>query len=259
MQAGCNNKKMEFIAIIPARYQSSRFPGKPLAILGGRTVIERVYIQAHKAVDDVIVATDDERIMQAVEAFGGKAVMTSPGLPSGTDRVRAAFETSGSTADVIINIQGDEPFIHPDQIRALRDCFNDPQTQIATLVRPFGGDATFEQVSNPNTPKVVRDDNDFALYFSRSVIPFQRDTVTDRWPSAFPYLAHVGIYAYRADVLKEITAIPQSALEKAERLEQLRWLQAGYRIKTALTGHSTIGIDTPDDLRRAEQYLATLK
>jgi len=250
---------MKFIAIIPARYQSSRFPGKPLAVLGGKTVIERVYRQALKAVNDVVVATDDDRIMQAVDAFGGKAVMTLPELPSGTDRVRAAYETCGSTADVIINIQGDEPFIDPDQIRALCECFSDPQTQIATLVRPFGPDATFEQVSDPNTPKVVRDNNDFALYFSRSVIPFLRDTDTAEWPSSFPYLAHVGIYAYRANVLEEITAIPQSTLEKAERLEQLRWLQAGYRIKTALTHHSTIGIDTPDDLRRAEQYLATLQ
>lgn len=247
---------MKFIAIIPARYASSRFPGKPLAMLAGKTVIEHVYTQARKAIDDVVVATDDDRIMQAVNGFGGRAIMTLPELPSGTDRVRQAYEFSGSDADVVINIQGDEPFIDPDQIRALCRCFDDPDTQIATLVRPFGRDAAFSLIANPNTPKVVRDDKDFALYFSRSVIPYQRDSDSAMWPENFEYLAHVGIYAYRADVLKEITALPESSLEKAERLEQLRWLQAGYRIKTAVTHLSTIGIDTPEDLQRAEKYIA---
>lgn len=247
---------MKFIAIIPARYASSRFPGKPLALLGGKTVIEHVYTQARKALDDVVVATDDDRIMEAVNAFGGRAVMTLPELPSGTDRVRSAYEICGSDADVVINIQGDEPFISPDQIRDLCHCFDDPRTEIATLVRPFGHDVPFSKIANPNTPKVVRDSNDFALYFSRSVIPYQRDADTALWPEGFDYLAHVGIYAYRAEVLKAITELPRSPLEKAESLEQLRWLQAGYRIKTAVTHHSTIGIDTPDDLRRAEEFLS---
>lgn len=249
---------MKFTAIIPARYASSRFPGKPLARLGGKTVIERVYTQARKAIDDVVVATDDDRIMQAVNAFGGRCVMTLPELPSGTDRVCAACAACSCDADVVINIQGDEPFIDPEQIKALAGCFDDPQTQIATLVRKFGRDADYSAVANPNTPKVVVDSHSFALYFSRSVIPYQRGIDTELWPQAYDYLAHVGIYAYRAEVLKEITRLPQSPLEQAEKLEQLRWLQAGYRIKTALTTLSTIGIDTPDDLRRAEQYLAKL-
>lgn len=249
---------MKFTAIIPARYASSRFPGKPLARLGGKTVIERVYTQARKAIDDVVVATDDDRIMQAVNAFGGRCVMTLPELPSGTDRVCAAYTACSCDADVVINIQGDEPFIDPEQTKALAGCFDDPQTQIATLVRKFGRDADYSTVANPNTPKVVVDSRGFALYFSRSVIPYQRGIDTELWPQSYDYLAHVGIYAYRAEVLKEITRLPQSPLEQAEKLEQLRWLQAGYRIKTALTTLSTIGIDTPDDLRRAEQYLAQL-
>lgn len=247
---------MKFIAIIPARYASSRFPGKPLAMLGGKTVIERVCARALEAVGDVAVATDDERIMRAAEAAGVRAVMTLPELPSGTDRVRAAYEALGSDADVVVNVQGDEPFILPEQIKSLCVCFDDPRTQIATLVRPFGREATYSAISNPNTPKVVTDSAGFALYFSRSVIPHLRDCDTSQWPMEFDFLAHVGVYAYRADVLREITLLPPSPLEKAERLEQLRWLQAGYRIKTAVTNVSTIGIDTPADLRRAEEFLA---
>lgn len=221
-------------------------------------MIEHVYRRVSEAVDDVVVATDDDRILEAVNAFGGRAVMTLPELPSGTDRVCAAYDICRSNADVVINIQGDEPFIDPLQIRALCACFDDPNTEIATLVRPFGPGASWSEISNPNTPKVVRDSRDFALYFSRSVIPYQRDASPADWAQGYDYLAHVGIYAYRAHVLKAITQLPQSSLENAERLEQLRWLQAGYRIKTALTHISTIGIDTPEDLARAEVFLSKL-
>lgn len=249
---------MKFIGIIPARYASSRFPGKPLAMIGGMTMIERVYRQASKALDEVVVATDDGRIADAVAAFGGRAVMTSPAHRSGTDRCREAYVSCGSAADVVINIQGDEPFIDPSQIEALKDCFADPATQIATLVRRFDPAAGIEALRNPNTPKVVLDSKGNAMYFSRSVIPFVRGCGEDAWPSATQFYTHVGIYAFRAQVLGEIVGLPQSPLELAESLEQLRWLQAGYTISTAVTATATIGIDTPDDLERANRYLETL-
>lgn len=247
---------MKFIGIIPARYASTRFPGKPLAMLGDKTVIQRVYEQASKELDDVAVATDDERIRDAVVAFGGKAVMTSTKHRSGTDRVREAFANLGSDADVIINIQGDEPFIHPSQIAALKACFDDPATEIATLIRPFDPELGFEALENPNSPKVEVDDNRFALTFSRSVIPYLRNFPKLEWPSHHQYYTHVGIYAYKARVLAEITQLPQSSLEIAESLEQLRWIQNGYKIKTAETRIATIGIDTPEDLERARRAIA---
>lgn len=246
---------MNFICIIPARYASTRFPGKPLAQLGGKSVVERVYAQARIALDNVAVATDDERIFDAVEAFGGTVVMTSSHHKSGTDRVREAYSNLNSDADVIINVQGDEPFIDPQQITALMRCFDDERTQIATLIRPFDSAAGMEAVANPNTPKVVTDNDGYALYFSRSVIPYLRNYAFEDWNKHHQYYAHVGIYAYRADVLDALTRLPQSSLEIAESLEQLRWLQAGYKIKTAVTNISTIGIDTPADLLRAENYL----
>lgn len=251
---------MEFIALIPARYASTRFPGKPLALLGGMTVIERVYRQAQRALGDkVAVATDDERIAKAVEEFGGRAVMTSTAHRSGTDRVREAYENLGSKADVIINIQGDEPFIDPSQIEALMKCFDDPRTQIATLIRPFPQDGSVENLQNPNSPKVVVDDDGFAMYFSRSVIPYLRGVEPALWPSRHQYFTHIGIYAYRAEALSAITKLQPSPLEMAESLEQLRWLQAGYKIKTAISEITTIGIDTPADLARAEEYLLANK
>lgn len=247
---------MDFIALIPARYASTRFPGKPLAKLGGMTVIERVCRQASKALGDkVAVATDDDRIMEAVKAFGSSAVMTSDAHRSGTDRVREAYDNLGSKADVVINIQGDEPFIDPSQIQALMRCFDDPRTQIATLIRPFPRTADISALQNPNSPKVVVDNDGFAMYFSRSVIPYLRGVDPLEWPEKHQYYTHIGIYAYRADVLRQITLLPQSSLETAESLEQLRWLQAGYKIKTAVSEISTIGIDTPDDLARAEKFL----
>ena len=243
---------MKFTAIIPARYASTRFPGKPLAILGGKTVIQRVYEQAVSVLDDAYVATDDERILQTVEAFGGRAVMTRSDHKSGTDRIEEAATKIGTTADVIINIQGDEPFIHPSQIETLCRLFDDPQTQIGTLGKRF---ESMEAVENPNSPKIVTDVKGFALYFSRSVIPFIRGLQRDDWFGQYPFLKHLGIYAYRREVLGEITKLPQSSLEIAESLEQLRWLQNGYRIRVGETNIETVGIDTPEDLQRAEQLL----
>ena len=243
---------MKFTAIIPARYASTRFPGKPLAILGGKTVIQRVYEQAVSVLDDAYVATDDERILQTVEAFGGRAVMTRGDHKSGTDRIEEAATKIGTTADVIINIQGDEPFIHPSQIETLCRLFDDPQTQIGTLGKRF---ESMEAVENPNSPKIVTDVKGFALYFSRSVIPFIRGRQRDEWFGQYPFLKHLGIYAYRREVLGEITKLPQSSLEIAESLEQLRWLQNGYRIRVGETNIETVGIDTPEDLQRAEQLL----
>lgn len=240
---------MKYIAIIPARYASTRFPGKPLALLGGKPVIQWVYETAASCLDDAYVATDDERILQTVERFGGKAVMTSASHHSGTDRIEEALTKIGGQWDVLVNVQGDEPFIHRSQIEAVCHCFDDPTTQIATLGKPF---ETMEQVLNPNSPKIVTDVNGFALYFSRSVIPFVRGVDQQEWLLHYSYLKHLGIYAYRADVLHAVTRLPQSPLELAESLEQLRWLQNGYRIKVGTTEIETVGIDTPEDLERAE-------
>ena len=243
---------MKFIAVIPARYSSSRFPGKPLAVLAGKPVIQRVYEQVTKVLSEAWVATDDERIYNTVSDFGGKAVMTRQDHKSGTDRIEEAVEKIKTDADVIVNIQGDEPFIQPSQIEMVCKQFDNPSTQIATIGKPF---TSMEAVENPNSPKIVTDVNGFALYFSRSVIPYVRGVEEKEWLSHFPFLKHLGIYAYRREVLREITRLPQSPLEKAESLEQLRWLQNGYRIRVGITNVETVGIDTPDDLRRAEEFL----
>lgn len=247
---------MKFIGIIPARYASTRFPGKPLAMLGGKLVIERVCEQVSKVLDEVVVATDDKRIFDAVNAFGSKAVMTSANHKSGTDRIREAADIINTDADVVVNIQGDEPFIHPEQIETVCRCFNDPSTQIATLGKPFGDD--IEAIENPNSPKIAVDTKGFAMYFSRSVIPFVRGVEPKTWPNQFPFIKHIGLYAYRTQVLREITMLPQGQLEIAESLEQLRWLENGYRIQVALTDMETVGIDTPEDLAKAEKMLSEI-
>ncbi len=246
---------MKFLAIIPARYASTRFPAKPLALLGNKPIIQRVYERVQSVFENLCVATDDERIAAAVESFGGKAVMTSTSHKSGTDRCYEAFCKMGGDADVVVNVQGDEPFIAESQLRTVMECFADPQTEIATLVKPFGTDAAVEAIENPNSPKVVVDANGYALYFSRSVIPYLRGIDKAQWPQHHNYLKHIGLYAYRADVLKRITSMPMGELETCESLEQLRWLQAGFRIKVGTTDVETIGIDTPEDLQRAEQFL----
>ena len=256
---------MKFIAIIPARYASTRFPGKPLAILGGKTVIQRVYEQVCHVLDEVYVATDDERIFQTVESFGGRAVMTRSDHQSGTDRIEEAVEfleernarmwKEGKDSMVVINVQGDEPFIQTSQIETLMHLFDHPETQIGTLGKRF---ESLEAVENPNSPKIVTDHQGFALYFSRSIIPYIRGKAHEDWFVEYPFLKHLGVYAYRREVLAAVTKLPQSPLEKAESLEQLRWLQNGYRIRVGLTDVETVGIDTPEDLKRAEDFLASM-
>lgn len=250
---------MKFIGIIPARYASTRFPGKPLADICGKTMIERVYRQVEKALDDVWVATDDDRISDAVKAFGGNVVMTSPTHRSGTDRCYEAYRNIGSDANVIINIQGDEPFINPSQLEEIKKCFDDASTQIATLVRPFDPALGIDALFNPNTPKVVMDENMFAMYFSRSVIPYVRGVEKEKWAEQVQFYTHIGMYAYRTDSLEQITQLPQSNLELIESLEQLRWLQNGFKIKVGISNCGTIGIDTPEDLERACQLLSSGK
>ena len=248
---------MKVIAIIPARYASTRFPGKPLAILGGKTVIRRVWEQVSRVIDDVAVATDDRRIAEAVEAFGGRAVITSPDHRSGTDRCYEAYCLIGGEYDVVVNVQGDEPFISPSQIRALTACFDDERTDIATLVKPFAPSDGIEALENPNSPKVVIDNESRAIYFSRSVIPYLRGVERSEWLARHTFSKHIGMYAFRRDVLREVTSLPQSSLERAESLEQLRWLENGYKIGVGITDIETVGIDTPEDLARAEEFLRT--
>lgn len=250
--------ELTFAGFIPARYASTRFPGKPLADIGGMTMIERVYRQASKALDEVYVATDDQRIVETVKAFGGRVIMTGEHHRSGTDRCYEAYCNSGCDADVIINIQGDEPFVDPSQIEEVKKCFDDISTQIATLVRPFDPARGFDALFDKNTPKVVMDNDMNALYFSRSIIPYVRGHEWNEWLDHARYYTHIGMYAYRADVLREITVLPQSSLELAESLEQLRWLQNGYKIKCGVSTCPTIGIDTPEDLEQARQYVTTL-
>lgn len=246
---------MKFIGIIPARYESSRYPGKPLADMAGKTMIQRVYEQVKLALDEVWVATDNNKILETVIGFGGKAVMTSDKHRSGTDRCHEAFEKIGKEFEVIINVQGDEPFIQPEQIVKLKECFDSRDVQLATLVKPFKQEDGFEVLFNPNSPKVVLNNKSEAIYFSRSVIPYIRDTRHSEWLNKHTFYKHIGMYAYRADILKEITKLPQSALELAESLEQLRWIENGYKIKVGLTNLETIGIDTPEDMEKALKFL----
>jgi 3-deoxy-manno-octulosonate cytidylyltransferase (CMP-KDO synthetase) len=252
------NDTPSFIGIIPARYASSRFPGKPLADIGGKPMIQHVYEQSSKVLDVVVVATDDQRIFDAVEAFGGKAVMTSDRHRSGTDRCFEALISMQQPFDVVVNIQGDEPFVKPEHIHALKECFQKNDTQIATLVKPFVQDDDFELLFNANTPKVVLNNRQEALYFSRSIIPYYRNAPHMEWLQNHRYYKHIGMYAYRSDVLKQITELPQSSLELAESLEQLRWLENGFRIKVSIVDFETIAVDTPDDLQRARDYYAKL-
>lgn len=252
-------KDMKFIGIIPARYASTRFPAKPLAMLGGKPVIQRVYEQVNGVLDEAVVATDDQRIYDAVKAFGGKVVMTSTEHRSGTDRCYEALTKVGADKfDVVVNIQGDEPFIQPQQLYAVRDCFDDASVDIATLVKPFTSADGYKVLENANSPKVVVNKRMEALYFSRSIIPYMRGKDREEWIPNHTYYKHIGLYAYRANVLKEITSLPQGELEKVESLEQLRWLENGYKIKVGISQIETIGIDTPEDLQKAEKFLSSM-
>uniref|UniRef100_UPI003216E6A0 3-deoxy-manno-octulosonate cytidylyltransferase n=1 Tax=uncultured Draconibacterium sp. TaxID=1573823 RepID=UPI003216E6A0 len=240
---------MKFVGIIPARYESTRFPGKPLAIIKEKPMIQWVYENASKALDEVFVATDDERIFKAVEAFGGKVVYTLSTHQSGTDRCAEAANKIAAHVDfdVVVNIQGDEPFIQTQQIELLKSCFQS-DAEIATLVKKIDSS---EELFNPNRPKVVIGTNNNALYFSRLPIPFIRGTEEKDWLAKNTFWAHIGMYAFKADVLQKITKLKQGKLELAESLEQLRWLENDYKIKTAETQTQSIGIDTPDDLEAA--------
>lgn len=237
------------LGIIPARYASTRFPGKPLADIGGKSMIQRVYEQVKKSklIAEVIVATDNQQIMDHVTQFGGRVRMTKESHASGTDRCYEALTLQKAQFDYVINIQGDEPFIQPEQIDLLAGLL-DGKTEIATLVKKIEDS---EQLFNPNVVKAVVASNGETLYFSRSTVPHIRNTPEKDWLNKHTFYKHIGMYAYRTDVLKKLTALPVSPLEKAESLEQLRWLENGFRIKVAETKTETIGIDTPEDLNRA--------
>jgi len=239
---------MNILGIIPARYASTRFPGKPLVDISGKTMIQRVYEQAKKCSSfaDVVVATDDDRIFDHVLGFDGKAVMTSTEHQSGTDRC-AEVASKYPEYDIIINIQGDEPYIDPEQITKLAACFNDPGTQIATLVKKIH---SVEELHNANSPKVLINKLSEAIYFSRSPLPHIRGQEPQNWLNYYTYFKHIGIYGYRADILQQITKLPVSTLEKAESLEQLRWIENGYKIKVAETELETVAVDTPEDLNK---------
>jgi 3-deoxy-manno-octulosonate cytidylyltransferase (CMP-KDO synthetase) len=238
-----------FAVIIPARWASTRFPGKPLAMIDGQMMVRRVYERASEATPLVWVATDDARIYDAVEGFGGRAVMTSANHRSGTDRCAEAVgkieDILGKKIDFVINVQGDEPFISREQIELLRDCFKDPDVCLATLIRKVG---VGEQLTNPNQVKVVVAGNMDALYFSRSPVPYIRDAAPGEWTGSHTFYKHIGMYGYRTDVLRKITKLPAGLLEMAESLEQNRWLENGYRIRCAVTDHESVGIDTLEDL-----------
>lgn len=242
---------MEFIGIIPARYASTRFPGKPLVDIKGKTMIERVYEQARKALDTVYVATDDDRITEEVKRFGGDVVITSSHHQSGTDRLAEAIEKIQvklkHSFDVVINIQGDEPFIQPEQIEEIKSCFESPHTEIATLVKEI---EKSDDIFDENKPKVVIDKNMNAICFSRSPIPYLRNVEKSDWIKNHIYYRHIGMYAYKTETLLQLTKLEQTSLEKAESLEQLRWIENGYQIKVAETQFDSIGIDTPEDLEK---------
>ena len=240
---------MKILGIIPARYESSRFPGKPLADIAGKSMIQRVYEQSSKvqAFTKVLVATDHKKIYEHVLAFGGNVVITSPAHPTGTDRCYEALHKEDKYYEFVINIQGDEPFISPAQIELLLSVLN-PAVELATLVKKIDRE---EELNDPNEAKVVINKNMEGIYFSRSPIPYQKDTPKSEWIHKHVCYKHIGIYSYRSDVLDSITKLPVSALEKAESLEQLRWIENGYAIKVAITNIDSMSIDTPEDIEKA--------
>jgi len=248
--------RMKALGIIPARFASTRFPGKPLVDIGGMSMVERVYAQANAAqLTHVVVATDDARIVHHVQAFGGQAVLTSDRHQSGTDRCYEALQVLQQEYEVVVNIQGDEPFIQPEQIDKVLSCFQRPDAQIATLIKPVKDQ---QELFNANSPKVVIGAEGQALYFSRHPIPYLRGVEQGKWLESHTFYKHIGIYGYQTEVLAQLTQLTPSALEKAESLEQLRWLEHGLRITTAVTAVETIGIDTPEDLDKANAYLLSL-
>lgn len=245
---------MKVLAVIPSRFASTRFPGKPLVKIGDKTMAQRVYEQVKKAtdIDTVIVATDDERIYNHVLDFGGEAMMTAEYHQNGTERCAEVIEKLHYGYDVVLNIQGDEPFIQPEQVTQLAHCFQNPSVHIATLAQPT---ENTELIFSANTAKVIFDDNFKALYFSRQPIPHLRGVERDDWGAKKAHHLHVGVYGYRKDVLKEIVKLSTSKLESLEMLEQLRWIENGYNIAVSLTQYHSISVDTPDDLAAAENFL----
>ncbi len=244
---------MDIVGIIPARYGSSRFPGKPLAEINGKSMIRRVYEQAIRASElkEVWVATDDERIFDHVTAFGGKVKMTLDTHESGTDRCHEAASTLGHRPDAVVNIQGDEPYIKPEQISELCQLISRDEVQIATLVKRI---ETADVLLNPNKVKVVLDASNRALYFSRSAIPYFRGVQATEWMTHHDYYKHIGLYGYRIDTLRELVHMEISALEQAESLEQLRWLERGKTIHCAITRYESPAVDTPEDLEALKGY-----
>jgi len=243
---------MKVLGIIPARYASSRFPGKPLTEINGKSMIQRVYEQASKSdsLNKVIVATDDDRIKNAVEAFNGDVVLTSENHKSGTDRCKEVIESlslENQFFDVVVNVQGDEPYINPNQINQVVSCFADLDVEIATLAKRI---TAHDELFNSNINKVIFDKAKNAIYFSRHPIPFQQNEPTENWLNKFDYFKHIGIYAYRTEILKKITMLQRSNLEIAESLEQLRWLENGYKIRVMETDYESIAVDTPEDLSK---------
>jgi len=236
------------IGIIPARYGSTRFPGKPLAMINGKSMIQRVYEQAWKSkrLTEILVATDDERIATHVEGFGGKAMMTSPDHKNGTERCAEVINHMDDfNYDVVVNIQGDEPFLNPDKIDELIACFQDPEVQIATLATKIENRL---ELDDSSSVKVIIDNKGNAIYFSRSIIPFIRDIETTNWVESYPFYKHIGIYAFRAETLIKIAKLVPAPLELAESLEQLRWMVNGFKIHVKLVTTKSVSIDKPDDL-----------
>lgn len=246
---------MKVLAVIPARYSSVRFPGKPLAQLKGKTMIQRVWERASQAVDDIVIATDDRSIYDEALRFGARAVMTSDSLQSGTERCAAAVRLLESDADIVVNIQGDEPLIDPDDIRLVVNTLKDSDAHISTLAHHFHPAEGYARLASPDRVKVVLNARGEALLFSRSVIPFYRDAPTVDWPDAHQYLIHTGLYAFRRRTLEEIAGLHTSALDHAEHLEQLRWLYNGYRIRVAITHNDPLSVDTPADADRVRAIL----
>jgi len=247
---------MQIVGIIPSRYDSTRFPGKPLLDLGGKTMIQRVYGQSSKALEWVYVATDDERIYNNVLSFGGNVIMTSKDHKTGTDRCSEAIKiiheiNKDLHFDVVINIQGDEPFIKPEQIRILMSCFDNKSIQIATLAKHI---TVKEEIFSPNIVKLIRNNNSQAIYFSRSVIPFIRNENPENWHKVYSFLKHIGIYAFRTSVLKELTLLSSTPTELAESLEQNRWIENGYSIHVEITEFETMAIDTPQDIEKVKHF-----
>ena len=246
---------MKILGIIPARYASTRFPGKPLTMINGKSMIQRVYEQSMKSelLADVVVATDDQRIYDAVMAFGGKVMMTSSEHNSGTDRCCELIEKMTEHYDAVVNIQGDEPFINPEQINQIASLIATEESQIASLCKPIKDE---DELFDENVVKVVFDKNFKALYFSRQTIPFLRKVEKNEksWMEQRTFYKHIGIYAYKADVLKEIAQLRQSGLELSECLEQLRWLENSYSIKMGITEYESYSIDTPQDVEKCLKF-----